>query len=44
MFWADSLGANYICEKLEEWSKLYGNLFKPCSYLTDRAAKGILLV
>ncbi|CAD5183080.1 unnamed protein product [Musa acuminata subsp. malaccensis] len=43
MFWADSLGANYICEKLEEWSKLYGNLFKPCSYLTDRAAKGILL-
>ncbi|KAJ8493251.1 hypothetical protein OPV22_014972 [Ensete ventricosum] len=43
MFWADSLGANYICEKLEEWRKLYGNLFKPCSYLTDRAAKGILL-
>ncbi|KAJ8466195.1 hypothetical protein OPV22_028747 [Ensete ventricosum] len=43
MFWADSLGANYICERLEAWSKMYGDFFKPCSYLTERAAKGIPL-
>lgn len=44
MFWADSLGANYIYKRLEAWSKMYGNFFKPCSYLAERAAKGISLV
>ncbi|URD90228.1 fatty acid beta-oxidation multifunctional protein [Musa troglodytarum] len=43
MFWADSLGANYIFERLKAWSKMYGDFFKPCSYLTERAAKGIPL-
>ncbi|XP_009381090.2 glyoxysomal fatty acid beta-oxidation multifunctional protein MFP-a [Musa acuminata AAA Group] len=43
MFWADTLGANYIFERLEAWSKMYGDFFKPCSYLTERAAKGIPL-
>jgi enoyl-CoA hydratase/3-hydroxyacyl-CoA dehydrogenase len=40
MFWADSLGSKYIYAKLEEWSKMYGGIFKPCAYLAERAAKG----
>lgn len=44
MFWADSLGAKYIFERLDAWSKIYGDFFKPCSYLEERAAKGISLV
>ncbi|XP_010259502.1 PREDICTED: glyoxysomal fatty acid beta-oxidation multifunctional protein MFP-a [Nelumbo nucifera] len=40
IFWADSLGSKYICSRLEEWSKMYGEFFKPCSYLAERAAKG----
>ncbi|TVU20971.1 hypothetical protein EJB05_30578 [Eragrostis curvula] len=44
MFWADSIGAKYIHDKLEEWTKRYGGFFKPCSYLAERAAKGIPLV
>ncbi|XP_020254880.1 glyoxysomal fatty acid beta-oxidation multifunctional protein MFP-a-like isoform X1 [Asparagus officinalis] len=43
LFWADSLGANYIFRRLEEWTKAYGECFKPCSYLAERAAKGIPL-
>lgn len=43
MFWADTLGSKYICSRLEEWSKLYGDFFKPCAYLADRAAKGASL-
>ncbi|XP_006644156.1 glyoxysomal fatty acid beta-oxidation multifunctional protein MFP-a [Oryza brachyantha] len=43
MFWADSIGAKYIHDKLEKWAKQYGNFFKPCSYLAERAAKGVAL-
>ncbi|PWZ09461.1 Glyoxysomal fatty acid beta-oxidation multifunctional protein MFP-a [Zea mays] len=43
MHWADSIGAKYIHGKLEEWTKRYGGFFKPCSYLAERAAKGIPL-
>ncbi|OIW21624.1 hypothetical protein TanjilG_06782 [Lupinus angustifolius] len=43
IFWADSLGSEYIYSRLEEWSKLYGPLFKPSAYLAQRAAKGIPL-
>jgi len=43
MHWADSIGAKYIHGKLEEWTNRYGGFFKPCSYLADRAAKGIPL-
>lgn len=44
MFWADSIGSKYICSKLEKWSNLYGEFFKPCTYLAERAAKGAPLV
>lgn len=44
MFWADSLGSKYIYSRLEEWSNKYGEFFKPCSYLAERAAKGAPLV
>ncbi|XP_040867219.1 peroxisomal fatty acid beta-oxidation multifunctional protein MFP2 isoform X2 [Glycine max] len=43
LFWADSLGSKYIYSKLEKWSELYGEFFKPCAYLAARAAKGIPL-
>ncbi|CAL4950154.1 unnamed protein product [Urochloa decumbens] len=43
MYWADSIGAKYIHGKLQEWTKRYGGFFKPCSYLAERAAKGIPL-
>lgn len=44
MFWADSIGSKYIYSKLEKWSSLYGEFFKPCAYLAERAAKGAPLV
>lgn len=40
IFWADLLGSKYICSRLEEWTKIYGDFFKPCAYLAERAAKG----
>eukprot|EP00262_Sarcandra_glabra_P006229 TRINITY_DN18351_c0_g1_i1.p1 TRINITY_DN18351_c0_g1~~TRINITY_DN18351_c0_g1_i1.p1 ORF type:complete len:726 (+),score=137.67 TRINITY_DN18351_c0_g1_i1:162-2339(+) len=43
LFWADSLGAKYIYSKLDAWSKTYGNFFKPCAYLAERATKGVSL-
>ncbi|XP_061370540.1 peroxisomal fatty acid beta-oxidation multifunctional protein MFP2-like [Gastrolobium bilobum] len=43
IFWADSLGSKYIYSRLEEWSKLYGEFFKPCAYLAARASKGMPL-
>ncbi|KAH1243613.1 Glyoxysomal fatty acid beta-oxidation multifunctional protein MFP-a [Glycine max] len=43
IFWADSLGSKYIYSRLEKWSELYGEFFKPCAYLAARAAKGIPL-
>ncbi|KAK9281916.1 hypothetical protein L1049_004824 [Liquidambar formosana] len=42
IFWANSLGSKYICSKLEKWSKIYGEFFKPCAYLVERASKGDL--
>lgn len=44
MLWADSFGAKYVHSKLEQWTKQYGDFFKPCAYLAERAAKGISLV
>lgn len=44
MFWADSLGSKYIYSRLEDWSKMYGDFFKPCAFLAERAAKGAPLV
>ncbi|KAK3020862.1 hypothetical protein RJ639_045544, partial [Escallonia herrerae] len=43
LFWANSLGSRYICSKLEDWSKQYGEIFKPCAYLTDCASRGTSL-
>ncbi|KAJ4977044.1 hypothetical protein NE237_002150 [Protea cynaroides] len=42
IFWADFPGSKYICSSLE-WSKMYGQFFKPCAYLAERAAKGAYL-
>ncbi|KAF8720007.1 hypothetical protein HU200_024778 [Digitaria exilis] len=44
MFWADSLGAKYVYDRLEAWSKDYGDFFKPCEYLAARARQGASLV
>ncbi|PQQ00219.1 glyoxysomal fatty acid beta-oxidation multifunctional protein MFP-a [Prunus yedoensis var. nudiflora] len=43
LFWADLLGSKYIYSRLEEWSNIYGEFFKPCAYLAERAAKGASL-
>ncbi|KAI5021660.1 hypothetical protein ZWY2020_058390 [Hordeum vulgare] len=43
MLWGDSIGAKYIHEKLQQWAKRYSSFFEPCSYLAERAAKGIPL-
>lgn len=43
IFWADSLGSRYICSRLEGWSKEYGELFRPCSYLVHQAAERKLM-
>ncbi|KAH0661044.1 hypothetical protein KY290_027013 [Solanum tuberosum] len=39
IFWSHSVGSKYICSKLEEWSKEYGEFFKPCAYLVEQASK-----
>ncbi|PHT61213.1 Glyoxysomal fatty acid beta-oxidation multifunctional protein MFP-a [Capsicum annuum] len=44
IFWSQSVGSEYICSKLEEWSKEYGESFKPCAYLIERASKRCSLV
>ncbi|KAJ4818321.1 Fatty acid oxidation complex subunit alpha [Rhynchospora pubera] len=43
VFWADTIGANYIYSKLSKWSEIYGGFFTPCSYLEERAKKGLPL-
>lgn len=43
VFWGDSFGAAYVCDKLREWSKMFGGFYKPCAFLEDRARKGLSL-
>ncbi|KAM1745594.1 hypothetical protein ACFX11_012324 [Malus domestica] len=43
LFWADLLGSEYIYSRLEEWSNTYGEFFKPCAYLAERASNGASL-
>lgn len=43
VFWGDSKGAAYICEKLRRWSEAFGALYKPCPVLEEKAMKGISL-
>ncbi|KAJ4794498.1 Fatty acid oxidation complex subunit alpha [Rhynchospora pubera] len=43
VFWADTIGANYIYSKLSKWSEICGGFFTPCSYLEERAKKGLPL-
>ncbi|KAL6185994.1 hypothetical protein ACLB2K_042116 [Fragaria x ananassa] len=40
MFWADLVGSKYIYSRLEQWSNTYGEFFKPCAYMAERAAQG----
>ncbi|KAJ7973842.1 Peroxisomal fatty acid beta-oxidation multifunctional protein [Quillaja saponaria] len=43
IFWADLVGPKYVYTSLKKWSELYGNFFKPSTYLEERALKGIPL-
>ncbi|XP_062231207.1 peroxisomal fatty acid beta-oxidation multifunctional protein MFP2-like [Phragmites australis] len=43
MFWADLLSAKYVYNRLEAWSKDYGEFFRPCEYLAARAHQGASL-
>ncbi|KAM3240126.1 hypothetical protein ACQJBY_053672 [Aegilops geniculata] len=40
IFWADTVGASYIHSKLSKWAEIYGDFFKPSSYLEERAKSG----
>nr|XP_033512718.1 glyoxysomal fatty acid beta-oxidation multifunctional protein MFP-a-like [Nicotiana tomentosiformis] len=40
MYWADSIGAEYIYKRLKSWSEAYGNFFKPSLFLEERATIG----
>ncbi|XP_055820706.1 peroxisomal fatty acid beta-oxidation multifunctional protein AIM1-like isoform X3 [Solanum dulcamara] len=43
MFWADTIGCEYIYSKLKSWYEAYGDFFKPSTFLEQKAAKGLLL-
>ncbi|XP_010915852.1 peroxisomal fatty acid beta-oxidation multifunctional protein [Elaeis guineensis] len=43
VFWADTVGADYINSRLKKWAEVYGGFFKPASYLEERAKKGLPL-
>ncbi|KAI4977633.1 peroxisomal fatty acid beta-oxidation multifunctional protein [Hordeum vulgare subsp. vulgare] len=40
IFWADTVGASYIHSKLSKWGEIYGDFFKPSSFLEERAKSG----
>eukprot|EP01018_Ginkgo_biloba_P007979 Gb_20832 [translate_table: standard] len=44
VFWADLVGAVNISSTLNKLYQVYGNFFKPCTFLEDRAARHIPLV
>ncbi|PHT40617.1 Glyoxysomal fatty acid beta-oxidation multifunctional protein MFP-a [Capsicum baccatum] len=44
MFWADTIGSEYIYSKLKSWYEAYGDFFKPSTFLEQRAAEGLPLV
>ncbi|KAL8498016.1 hypothetical protein ACS0TY_021384 [Phlomoides rotata] len=43
VFWADTIGADCIYSKLQNWSEAYGNFFTPSRFLQERATRGIPL-
>ncbi|KAM3358500.1 peroxisomal fatty acid beta-oxidation multifunctional protein MFP2 isoform X1 [Capsicum galapagoense] len=44
IYWADTLGSKYICSRLNGWARMYGNFFKPCDSLVEKASRGVPLV
>eukprot|EP00271_Cylindrocystis_brebissonii_P001447 TRINITY_DN11708_c0_g1_i2.p1 TRINITY_DN11708_c0_g1~~TRINITY_DN11708_c0_g1_i2.p1 ORF type:complete len:734 (+),score=193.55 TRINITY_DN11708_c0_g1_i2:376-2577(+) len=41
LFWADTFGPKYICERLSEWQReIHADFFKPSAFLLERAASG----
>lgn len=44
VFWADLVGPKYITSRLNAWATAYGDFFKPCAFLEERAASGVKLV
>ncbi|XP_016582382.2 glyoxysomal fatty acid beta-oxidation multifunctional protein MFP-a isoform X2 [Capsicum annuum] len=43
IYWADTLGSKYICSRLNGWARMYGNFFKPCDSLVEKASRGVPL-
>ncbi|XP_042497276.1 peroxisomal fatty acid beta-oxidation multifunctional protein AIM1-like [Macadamia integrifolia] len=43
VFWADTIGSEYLFTTLKKWSELYGSFFKPSKFLEERARKGMTL-
>ncbi|KZV21558.1 glyoxysomal fatty acid beta-oxidation multifunctional protein MFP-a-like [Dorcoceras hygrometricum] len=44
VYWSDTFGSPYVHSNLENWSKVHGEFFKPCAYITECAAKRVSLV
>ncbi|CAK9207782.1 unnamed protein product [Sphagnum troendelagicum] len=43
VFWADLVGPKHIFARLNKWAQAYGDFFKPCAFLEERAASGVSL-
>lgn len=43
IFWADTVGADYIYRSLKKWTETYGDFYKPSRFLEERATRGIPL-
>nr|GMD13057.1 glyoxysomal fatty acid beta-oxidation multifunctional protein MFP-A [Ipomoea batatas] len=39
IFWSDIIGSQHICARLDDWSRKYGNFYRPSAYLMEQASK-----
>lgn len=39
IFWSDIIGSKHICARLDDWSRKYGNFYRPSAYLMEQASK-----
>lgn len=44
IYWSDTFGSAYVHSNMENWSKVHGEFFKPCAYITECATKGVSFV
>ncbi|XP_075509612.1 glyoxysomal fatty acid beta-oxidation multifunctional protein MFP-a-like isoform X1 [Primulina tabacum] len=44
IYWSDTFGSAYVHSNMKNWSKVHGEFFKPCAYITECAAKRVSFV